>query len=107
MQNQPVFKVYSEHLQNYKHPLTSYFETLRSDMVKQHHWKALFDKLKPKDIRMDNYQMNLCLFHMWDADMLRTENDKAFNDIMTRARGEAILEKTVRNISETWEEKEF
>jgi hypothetical protein len=44
---------------------------------------------------------------MWDADMLRTENDKAFNDIMTRARGEAILEKTVRNISETWEEKEF
>jgi dynein heavy chain 1 len=56
---------------------------------------------------MDNYQMNLCLYHMWDADMLKPENDKAFNDIMTRARGEAILEKTVRNISETWEEKLF
>lgn len=39
--------------------------------------------------------------------MLEARNDKHFNDIVTRARGEAILEKLLINIQETWQEKEF
>ena len=47
---------------------------------------------------------DLTLGHLWCADIL--SNKKAIEDVLTQARGEAILENFINNIKEIWETRE-
>ena len=65
--------------------------------MKPRHWKDLLRKLRIKASFNE-----LTISHLWIADILRNDNDKALKEVLTQARGELILEEFLRNIKETW-----
>jgi len=68
--------------------------------MKPKHWKELLTKL---NIRTS--QQDLILEHLWTADLL--SKNKIVGDILTQARGEAILENFINGIKDTWSTHEL
>ena len=68
---------------------------LRNDSMKPKHWKDLLSKLK-----LTVKFQDLLLGDLWSADLLG--RNKAVNDVLSQARGEAILENFINGIKEVW-----
>lgn len=99
MRGYQVYETYLQHIKNYK-KVNDIFNELRGDAMKPKHWRELMQKL---GIRT-KYQ-DLTLDELWKADLLG--KNKIVNDIMTQARGEAILENFLNNIKELWSNHEL
>ena len=67
--------------------------------MKPKHWKELLSKLR---ITVKFNEMTLS--DLWCADVLG--HSKAVNDVLTQARGEAILENFINGIKEIWSNQE-
>ena len=83
-----------KHIKNYK-KVNDILSELRNDSVKSKHWRELMRSLNIKTQFQD-----LTLKDLWDADLL-TRN-KIVQDVLTQARGEAILENFINGIKDTW-----
>jgi len=68
---------------------------LRSDAMKARHWKDLQTRLRIKIPFSE-----LTLSHLWQADLMK--HTKIVTDILSQARGEAILENFLIGIKEIW-----
>lgn len=68
--------------------------------MKPKHWKDLLRKM---NIRTK--QSDLTLADLWNADLLG--RNKIVSDVLTQARGEAILETFINNIKECWTTREL
>lgn len=94
-----VYETYMTQLKNYK-KVNDIFSDLRDDSMKQKHWKELMQKLQIK-IKFND----LTLGDLWNADLLG--RNKIVSDVLTQARGEAILETFINNIKECWTTREL
>lgn len=74
---------------------------LKSEAMKQRHWKDLLQKLALKQVGFNE----LTVAHLVNADLLKCE--KVVNDVLAQARGELILEEFLRNIKECWAKYEL
>lgn len=68
--------------------------------MKPKHWRELLIKL---NVRIK--QQDLTLNDLWNADLLG--KNKFVSDILTQARGEAILETFINKIKDTWSAQEL
>eukprot|EP00052_Salpingoeca_macrocollata_P029602 m.302295 g.302295 ORF g.302295 m.302295 type:complete len:4671 (+) comp22998_c0_seq14:51-14063(+) len=68
---------------------------LKSDALKERHWKTLMRNLGVSWILSD-----LTLGQVWEADLVR--NKKAIEDVMLVAQGENALEEFLKQIREDW-----
>jgi dynein heavy chain 1 len=68
---------------------------LKTDAMKDRHWRMLFSKLKIVESVSE-----VTLGTLWDKDLMRFE--VPVRDIMTIARGELVLEEMVRAVKEYW-----
>ena len=75
-------------------------QDLRNDAMKPKHWRELLIKL---NVRIK--QQDLTLNDLWNADLLG--KNKFVSDILTQARGEAILETFINKIKDTWSAQEL
>ena len=99
MRSYQIYETYMTHLKNYK-KVNDILMELRSDAMKTKHWRELLIKLNIRTKHSD-----LQLYHLWEADIL--QKNKLVQDIMTQARGEAILENFINGIKETWSSHEL
>jgi dynein heavy chain 1 len=70
---------------------------LKSDAMRERHWKAVFKTLQLERIPMSA----LNLGNVWDADLRRKE--PALRDILATASGEMALEEFLRQVREFWQ----
>ena len=68
---------------------------LKTDAMKDRHWRSLFTKLKIVESVSE-----VTLGTLWDKDLMRYE--VVVRDIMTIARGELVLEEMIRAVKEYW-----
>ena len=68
---------------------------LKSDALKERHWKDLRSKLSLRGPLSD-----LTLGHLWDVDLVK--NDGIIRDICLQAQGEMGLEEFLRQVRECW-----
>jgi dynein heavy chain 1 len=73
---------------------------LKSDSLKERHWKQLI-----RELGVDWVLADLTLGNIWDMDMAR--NEKKLQDIMLQAQGEMGLEEYLKQIKEAWTTQEF
>ena len=75
---------------------------LKSEAVKERHWKQLMRRLRVSWVLSE-----LTLGHLWDLDLLK--NETVIRDVLGVAQGEMALEeflKQVRNNSFLWTERD-
>lgn len=94
MRSYQIYEVYVEQLKNYK-KVNDILMDLRNDAMKPKHWKELLSKL-----RITTKFSDIALQELWCADLLG--KSKFVNDVLTQARGEAILENFLNQIKEMW-----
>ena len=99
MRQYQIYETYMTQLKNYK-KFNDILMELRIDAFKPKHWKELLTKLK-----IGTKHQDLILSDLWKADILGKQ--KIVNDILTQARGEAILETFINGIKETWSTQEL
>jgi dynein heavy chain 1 len=68
---------------------------LKTDAMKDRHWRSLFSKLKIVESVSE-----VTLGTLWDKDLMRYE--VIVRDIMTIARGELVLEEMIRAVKDYW-----
>ncbi|XP_053373809.1 cytoplasmic dynein 1 heavy chain 1-like isoform X4 [Mercenaria mercenaria] len=68
---------------------------LKSEALKERHWKQLTRRLGVKWVLSD-----LTLGHVWDIDLLK--NEHIVKDVILVAQGEMALEEFLKQVSETW-----
>ncbi|XP_052274955.1 cytoplasmic dynein 1 heavy chain 1-like isoform X3 [Dreissena polymorpha] len=68
---------------------------LKSEALKERHWKALTRRLNVKWVLSE-----LTLGHVWDIDLQK--NELIIKDIILVAQGEMALEEFLKQVSETW-----
>lgn len=73
---------------------------LKSDALKERHWKQLNRQLKVQWIQSD-----LTLGHVWDADLQR--NESIVRDVILVAQGEMALEEFLKQVREAWQSYEL
>ena len=71
--------------------MNSIITELKSDAVKDRHWKALM-----KQLRVRWTLSELTLGHVWDVDVER--NEKIIRDVLLVAQGERALEEFLRQV---------
>ncbi len=98
MRSYQIYEVYVDQLKNYK-KVNDILMDLRNDAMKSKHWKELLSKLK-----ITSKFSDLTLSEFWCADLLG--KTKTVNDVLTQARGEAILENFLNQIKELWATQE-
>ncbi|TRY63473.1 hypothetical protein TCAL_02090 [Tigriopus californicus] len=69
---------------------------LKSDALKERHWKTLCKEMKVAWIPSD-----LALGQVWDVDLIK--NEAIIKDIMSVAQGEMALEEFLKQVKETWQ----
>ena len=89
-----VWKVYLEHLKNFK-KVNEIFNDLKSDALKDKHRTQLLLKLNIK-IKAEDLLLN----DLWVADLLSKK--KIIDEVLTQARGEKILEDQYHAIKDRW-----
>lgn len=94
MRTYQIYEAYVEQLKNYK-KVNDILMDLRNDAMKPKHWKELLSKL-----RITTKFSDMVLSELWCADLLG--KSKSVNDVLTQARGEAILENFLNQIKEMW-----
>ena len=94
MRTYQIYEAYVEQLKNYK-KVNDILMDLRNDAMKPKHWKELLSKL-----RITTKFSDMVLSELWCADLLG--KNKSVNDVLTQARGEAILENFLNQIKEMW-----
>ena len=94
MRTYQIYEAYVEQLKNYK-KVNDIMMDLRNDAMKPKHWKELLSKL-----RITTKFSDMVLSELWCADLLG--KSKSVNDVLTQARGEAILENFLNQIKEMW-----
>lgn len=67
---------------------------LKSDAVKERHWKSLM-----KQLRVRWTLSELTLGQVWDVDL--EKNDKVVRDVLLVAQGERALEEFLRQVNES------
>ena len=67
---------------------------LKSEAVKERHWKQLMKKLRVKWVLSE-----LTLGHIWDIDLQK--NEMLVKDVLLVAQGEMALEEFLKQVSET------
>ncbi|TPX59802.1 hypothetical protein PhCBS80983_g02245 [Powellomyces hirtus] len=77
--------------------LTAMVTDLKSEAVKERHWKQLF-----KGLGLENKVSlsDLTMGHLWDADLRK--NEMAVKEVLTVAQGEMALEEFLKQVKETW-----
>ena len=70
---------------------------LKSESVKERHWKQIFEILK---IRTRRAQTELTLGALYDAELAKSE--KKIREVLTQAGGEMALEEFLKSIREYW-----
>lgn len=85
-------------MKNYK-KVNDILLDLRNDAMKPKHWKELLSKL-----RITTKLSDIALIELWCADLIG--KSKFVNDVLTQARGEAILENFLNLIKEKWSSHE-
>lgn len=98
MRSYQIYEVYVDQLKNYK-KVNDILMDLRNDAMKSKHWKELLSKLK-----ITSKFSDITLSEFWCADLLG--KTKSVNDVLTQARGEAILENFLNQIKELWATQE-
>ncbi|KAL8271990.1 hypothetical protein Esti_004114 [Eimeria stiedai] len=73
---------------------------MKSETLKDRHWKIILGKLKIRKSLAD-----IMLGNLWDADL--TANEPAIRDTLVQAQGESALEEFLRQVRDSWREKEF
>lgn len=68
---------------------------LKSDALKERHWKQLMRKLRVNWVLSD-----LTLGQVWDVDL--QANEAVVNEIILTAQGEKCLEEFLRQVRESW-----
>eukprot|EP00916_Digyalum_oweni_P025987 GHVL01042788.1.p1 GENE.GHVL01042788.1~~GHVL01042788.1.p1 ORF type:complete len:2866 (+),score=438.01 GHVL01042788.1:781-8598(+) len=68
---------------------------MKSEALKDRHWKELFKRLKIHCAYQD-----LTLGHLWDAGIGR--HDNSLKEILTQAQGEMALEEFLRQVKDLW-----
>lgn len=94
MRQYQIYETYIDHIKSYK-KVNEILQELRSDAMKQKHWREMLSRLK-----IGTKQSELHLGDLWSADLLG--KSKIVQDILTQARGEAILENFINGIKECW-----
>jgi dynein heavy chain 1 len=69
---------------------------LRTDAIKERHWKLLQKKLGTKWI-----QSELTLGNIWDSDLVK--NEAIYKEVITQAQGELALEEFMKELKEFWQ----
>ncbi|KAJ3389103.1 hypothetical protein HDU92_001163 [Lobulomyces angularis] len=69
---------------------------LKSEAVKERHWKQIFKSLKMEGVHLST----LTVSHLWDIDLVK--NSTIFNDVITIAAGEMALEEYLKQVKEIW-----
>ncbi|OEH78569.1 dynein heavy chain related [Cyclospora cayetanensis] len=73
---------------------------MKTDALKERHWKAILTKLKLRKSLVD-----MTLGNIWDADL--EANEAAIREILVQAQGESALEEFLRQVKDAWREREF
>ena len=73
---------------------------LKSDALKERHWKALTKQLNVQWVLSD-----LTLGHVWDVDLQR--NEAIVKDVIITAQGEMALEEFLKQVREAWQNYEL
>ncbi|KAL8439825.1 hypothetical protein Efla_004351 [Eimeria flavescens] len=73
---------------------------MRSDTLKDRHWKSILSRLKIRKALAD-----LTLGNLWDADL--AANEGAIRDTLVQAQGESALEEFLRQVKDSWREREL
>ena len=73
---------------------------LKSDALKERHWKSLCRQLRVNWILSD-----LSLGQVWDIDLLK--NELTIKDVILVAQGEMALEEFLKQVKETWQTYEL
>ncbi|KAL8455832.1 hypothetical protein Emag_000406 [Eimeria magna] len=73
---------------------------MKSDTLKDRHWKTILGSLKIRKSLAD-----ITLGNLWDADL--TANEPAIRDTLVQAQGESALEEFLRQVRDSWREREF
>ena len=73
---------------------------LKSDALKERHWKSLTRQLRVSWIISD-----LTLGQVWDVDLLK--NESVIKDVIQVAQGEMALEEFLKQVKETWQTYEL
>jgi dynein heavy chain 1 len=73
---------------------------LKSDAVKERHWKQLMKRL-----RVNWVLSELTLGHLWDVNLYK--NEMTVRDVLAVAQGEKALEEFLKQVSEVWRSYEL
>ncbi|PFH31617.1 dynein heavy chain [Besnoitia besnoiti] len=73
---------------------------LRTDSLKDRHWKLVMGVLKIKKPIQD-----VTLGTLWDAELVT--NEAAIREILVQAQGETALEEFLRQVKDSWQEREL
>lgn len=73
---------------------------LKSDALKERHWKTLTKQLNVQWVLSD-----LTLGHVWDVDLQR--NEPIVKDVIITAQGEMALEEFLKQVREAWQNYEL
>ena len=75
---------------------------LKSEALREKHWKILMNKLK---IKVTFNELTIGI--LWAAEINKKHNEDTINEILTVARGELVLEGMIKTIKEFWSSFEF
>ncbi|KAJ3176317.1 hypothetical protein HDU87_005359 [Geranomyces variabilis] len=96
MRQYAAFDYAQETLKGYL-KLNSVITDLKSEAVKDRHWKQLYKSLGLENrVTLNDMTMG----HLWDADLRK--NEAAVREILTVAQGEMALEEFLKQVKETW-----
>ncbi|CDJ57328.1 hypothetical protein EMWEY_00007760 [Eimeria maxima] len=73
---------------------------MKTDSLKERHWKLILSKLKIRKSLTD-----MTIGNLWDADLSANEAD--IRDVLVQAQGESALEEFLRQVKDSWREREF
>ncbi|EPR57558.1 dynein heavy chain [Toxoplasma gondii GT1] len=101
----PRFRQYDA-FEEMRAQLTSYLKLnllitdLRTDALKDRHWKLILTTLKIKKTLQE-----VTLGTLWHADLVA--NESAVREILVQAQGETALEEFLRQVKESWQDREL
>ncbi|CDI87445.1 dynein beta chain, flagellar outer arm, putative [Eimeria praecox] len=73
---------------------------MKTDALKERHWKMILSKLKIRKSLTD-----MTIGNLWDADLAANEAD--IREVLVQAQGESALEEFLRQVKDSWREREF
>ena len=94
-----AFEITKNKLQYYK-KINGLISDLRTEAIKERHWKIIL-----KELKIEKTEKDLLLNDLWQADLLKKE--KPLQETINQAAGELVLENYIKKSKDRWQNYEL